>query len=76
MTGRWLDAVRRGVITEVGADPSRSLDPDSDEAFAAYNRMLQRLAGPGNDRDQGPPDVISFQSPRSVVDTGAQDRTK
>ena len=45
MTGRWLDAVHRNVIaTEVGADPARSLDPDSDEAHAAYNRMLQRLA--------------------------------
>ena len=45
MTGRWLDAVRRNVIaTEVGADPERSLDPDGEEAHAAYNRMLQRLA--------------------------------
>ncbi|WP_427892829.1 cytochrome c oxidase assembly protein [Kribbella sp. GL6] len=46
MTGCWLDAVRRGVIsTEVGADPKEQLDPDSDEAHEAYNRMLQRLAG-------------------------------
>ncbi|MGZ0153557.1 cytochrome c oxidase assembly protein [Kribbella sp. WER1] len=44
MTGSWLDSVRRTVITsEVGAD--QELDPDSDEAHAAYNRMLQRLAG-------------------------------
>jgi putative copper resistance protein D len=54
MTGRWLDSVRRGVIaTEVGADPARSLDPDSDEAYDAYNRMLQRLAA---DRDTPPGD--------------------
>ncbi|GAA3113714.1 putative copper resistance protein D [Kribbella aluminosa] len=46
MTGSWLDAVRRTVIaTEVGADPKDQLDPDSDEAHEAYNRMLQRLAG-------------------------------
>ncbi|MFI5693925.1 cytochrome c oxidase assembly protein [Kribbella sp. NPDC051586] len=53
MTGRWLDAVRSSVIaTEVGADPARPLDPDSDEAHAAYNRMLQRLAAErGSDRD-------------------------
>lgn len=45
MTGKWLDAVRRNVIaTEVGADPERPLDPDSDEAFDAYNAMLERLA--------------------------------
>lgn len=45
MTGRWLDAVRSTVIaTEVGADPAQQLDPDSDEAHDAYNRMLQRLA--------------------------------
>ena len=45
MTGRWLDAVRSTVIaTEVGADPAQRLDPDSDEAHDAYNRMLQRLA--------------------------------
>ncbi|MFG1910685.1 cytochrome c oxidase assembly protein [Kribbella sp. NPDC048928] len=44
MTGRWLDSVRRTVITnEVGADPTKPLDPDSDEAYEAYNRMLQRL---------------------------------
>ncbi|HZX08362.1 cytochrome c oxidase assembly protein, partial [Kribbella sp.] len=43
MTGSWLDAVRRTVIsTEVG---SEQVDPDSDEAHEAYNRMLQRLAG-------------------------------
>ncbi|MEU4293158.1 cytochrome c oxidase assembly protein [Kribbella sp. NPDC026596] len=45
MTGPWLDRVRSTVIaTEVGVDPARRLDPDSDEAYAAYNRMLQRLA--------------------------------
>jgi putative copper resistance protein D len=53
MTGRWLDAVRSNVIaTEVGADPARPLDPDSDDAYAAYNRMLQRLAAErGSDGD-------------------------
>jgi putative copper resistance protein D len=50
MTGAWLDRVRSTVIvTEVGADPTRPLDPDSDEAYAAYNRMLQRLADRGSD---------------------------
>ncbi|MER7243213.1 cytochrome c oxidase assembly protein [Kribbella sp. NPDC000426] len=45
MTGAWLDGVRRSVIaTEVGADPEHPLDPDSDEAYDAYNAMLQRLA--------------------------------
>ncbi|MFF0267102.1 cytochrome c oxidase assembly protein [Kribbella sp. NPDC004536] len=45
MAGSWLDGVRRTVIaSEVGADPARQLDPDSDEAYEAYNRMLQRLA--------------------------------
>ncbi|HET6742776.1 MAG TPA: cytochrome c oxidase assembly protein [Kribbella sp.] len=50
MTGRWLDAVRRTVITnEVGADPAKPLDPDSDEAYEAYNRMLNRLAAHQHD---------------------------
>ncbi|GAA1121018.1 hypothetical protein GCM10009630_18500 [Kribbella jejuensis] len=45
MAGSWLDGVRRTVIAaEVGADPARQLDPDSDEAYEAYNRMLQRLS--------------------------------
>jgi cytochrome c oxidase assembly factor CtaG len=53
MTGRWLDSVRRTVITnEVGADPAKPLDPDSDEALEAYNRMLKRLAA--NDRGNNP----------------------
>ncbi|WP_238152452.1 cytochrome c oxidase assembly protein [Kribbella speibonae] len=50
MTGPWLDQVRSTVIaTEVGADPTRPLDPDSDEAYAAYNRMLERLSDDGRD---------------------------
>jgi putative copper resistance protein D len=53
MTGKWLDAVRRTVIaTEVGADPERPLDPDSDEAYDAYNTMLQRLAADRSDPDK------------------------
>ncbi|MER7246949.1 cytochrome c oxidase assembly protein [Kribbella sp. NPDC000426] len=45
MTGAWLDGVRRTVIaTEVGADPGHQLDPDSDEAYDAYNAMVERLA--------------------------------
>jgi putative copper resistance protein D len=53
MTGSWLDAVRRTVIsTEVGADPAGQLDPDSDEAHEAYNRMLKRLATDGRGRPE------------------------
>ena len=51
MAGSWLDGVRRTVIAaEVGAEPGRQLDPDSDEAYEAYNRMLQRLSS----EDRGP----------------------
>lgn len=53
MTGPWLDAVRRTVITtEVGADPTTPLDPDSDEAYEAYNRMLHRLATNQHDSER------------------------
>jgi putative copper resistance protein D len=57
MTGGWLEDVRRaamagqiaqsgasGADTEApGATPADTLDPDSDEAWEAYNRMLARL---------------------------------
>lgn len=53
MTGRWIEAVRGNVIAaETGAGPAVRLDPDSDEAYTAYNRMLQRRAGTSSDLDQ------------------------
>jgi cytochrome c oxidase assembly factor CtaG len=51
MTGSWLEGVRRATLVEhvreAGAEaPSEpaGLDPDSDEAYEAYNRMLAELS--------------------------------
>ncbi|GAB7005487.1 hypothetical protein JCM18899A_29600 [Nocardioides sp. AN3] len=45
VTGPWLEAVRRDVVAADADRPEGSVDPDSDEALAAYNRMLERLSG-------------------------------
>lgn len=49
--GSWLEGVRRqtlvGHVTETGETITRDVDPDSDEALEAYNRMLGRLNGGG-----------------------------
>jgi cytochrome c oxidase assembly factor CtaG len=49
MTGAWLDGVRRSTVAgQHGAGTSASeapIDPDSEEAYEAYNRMLARLSG-------------------------------
>jgi len=51
MTGDWLEGVRLNVVTvEMGSDPATPIDPDSDEALAAYNRMLRRRATSARDR--------------------------
>lgn len=46
MTGAWLDSIRAGAITHSGRDGNADVvaDPDSDEALAAYNAMLARMA--------------------------------
>jgi putative copper resistance protein D len=53
MTGGWLESVRRQAlvshVTSAGAEgpratPGEDLDPDGDEALAAYNRMLAQLS--------------------------------
>lgn len=45
--GPWLENVRRSTlaehVAEVGAEPATDVDPDSEEALEAYNRMLGRL---------------------------------
>jgi cytochrome c oxidase assembly factor CtaG len=41
VTGSWLDGVRRSVVADSSAP---DVDPDSDEALDAYNRMLERLS--------------------------------
>ncbi len=49
--GPWLESVRRHTLTDrlsesgaqAGAEASDAVDPDSEEARAAYNRMLERL---------------------------------
>jgi hypothetical protein len=39
-----VDHVSHGA-TDADADLAADLDPDSDDALAAYNRMLGRLSG-------------------------------
>jgi putative copper resistance protein D len=48
MTGDWLESARRATlvahVASSGAEaPDAAIDPDSDEALDAYNRMLARL---------------------------------
>lgn len=45
MTGSWLDGARRAALTAHAdeADANVDVDPDSDEALEAYNRMLAAL---------------------------------
>lgn len=50
--GTWLESVRRQTlvshVSDTGESITRDVDPDSDEALDAYNRMLGRLNhGPG-----------------------------
>ncbi len=44
--GRFLENVRSGELSRrTGTSDDREIDPDSDEALEAYNRMLARLHG-------------------------------
>lgn len=43
MTGAWLDGARRAALSAHAEDKSADVDPDSDEALEAYNRMLAQL---------------------------------
>ncbi|SFC48804.1 putative copper resistance protein D [Nocardioides terrae] len=62
VTGPWLESVRRRVIAADLDDTSAAidsvtLDPDSDEALVAYNRMLRRLDAAGDEHGRGRPTV-------------------
>jgi len=43
MTGDWLEGARRANMSANTGTGEQDLDPDSDEALAAYNEMLARL---------------------------------
>lgn len=56
MTGPWLESARSSAlathVAESGAEgPGEDVDADSDEAFAAYNRMLAKLSEEQDRRD-------------------------
>lgn len=56
MTGAWLDGARRATLAAHAGEDAAEVDPDSDEALAAYNRMLAQLhrREPWAQRDSNP----------------------
>jgi putative copper resistance protein D len=60
LTGAWLDSARRATLASHSERPGGTgdaagtdeLDPDSDAALDAYNRVLQRLSSPHKPGDR------------------------
>lgn len=58
MTGPWLDAARRSTLA-ARTGLTDDVDPDGDDALAAYNRMLERLGSqtrPGRPHEDQQPE--------------------